>query len=113
MKDLSLQSAVHCEIDSFNDGTITGWACNRLAPGEPAHFYVLVDGQQVAEVVCDRSRPDVAASGIAAEIVGYSVRLPLNLLDGQSHRIEFRDLRRMHMVIQSSCRPVTNPAASG
>jgi glycosyltransferase involved in cell wall biosynthesis len=101
MKDLSLQSAVHCEIDSFNDGTITGWACNRLAPGEPAHFYVLVDGQQVAEVVCDRSRPDVAASGIAAEIVGYSVRLPLNLLDGQSHRIEFRDLRRMHMVIQS------------
>jgi GT2 family glycosyltransferase len=71
-----------------------GWALDAKAPLTPAHFFIIVDGLQVAEVHCTGPRPDVAKAGLGTEMVGYEVTLPLELLDGENHRIELRDILR-------------------
>ncbi len=101
MRAESMRSPINCQLDSVEDGVIAGWAHDPNSRTQPARFYVLVDGQQTAEVVCDGLRPDVANAGSAPASVGYSVKLPLQVLDGEPHRVEFRDVRRMAMTIRS------------
>ena len=85
---------------AFDDGHISGWAFDPSAGGQPARFFVLVDGVQTNEVICSRHRPDVARSGLAPEIVGYRATLPRHLLDGQPHHVEFRDARRRPVILR-------------
>ena len=87
-------STIHCVLDSVDSGIVRGWAFDTQAPQLPAHFFIIVDGLQVAEVRCTLSRMDVAQSGLAPEIVGYEVQLPVEILDGEIHRMEFRDVMR-------------------
>ncbi len=87
-------SSLHCVVDTFDDGVILGWAHDPQFPQEAARFFVIVDGEQTVEVLCQHSRPDVANAGLAPEDVGYRVLMPRRLLDGQNHHVEFRDSRR-------------------
>lgn len=89
------RSPLHCVVDAFDDGHIRGWAFDPQPGAPPAHFYVLVDGEQTSEVTCRSPRPDVAAAGLAPEMVGYRIALPRRLLDGKPHHVEFRDARRL------------------
>jgi O-antigen biosynthesis protein len=88
------QSSLHCVVDSFDDGVILGWAHDPRSPRDSERFFVVVDGEQTMEVVCQTPRPDVANAGLAPENVGYRASLPRKLLDGQRHHVEFRDIRR-------------------
>ena len=97
-----MRSPINCQLDSVVEGLIVGWAHDPHSKAQPTRFYVLVDGQQTADVTCDGARPDVASSGMAPELVGYSIRLPREALDGQPHRVEFRDTRRMAITIKSN-----------
>ena len=88
-------SQLYCVLDSLEDGLLRGWAFEPSAAGSPAMLYVIADGQQVAEIRCSLPRPDVEQAGLASEFVGFEAQLPDALLDGETHRIEFRDrLRR-------------------
>ena len=93
-------SSVHCVVDSFDEGHITGWAFDPNAGHQPARFFVLVDGEQTNEVICQGLRPDVASAGLAPETVGFRAMLPRRLLDGESHHVEFRDSRRQAMTLR-------------
>ena len=94
------RSPVHCVVDTFEDGHLDGWAFDPSPGGQPARFFILVDGVQTNEVICRGSRPDVAHAGLAPETVGYHVSLPRNLLDGQPHHVEFRDARRLPIIMR-------------
>ena len=88
-----------CVIDSFTDGVATGWAHDPRFINQPARFYVVVDGEQSNEVICDGIRPDVVAIGLSTTVVGYSFRLPHRFLDGAPHQINFRDVRRQPVTL--------------
>lgn len=94
------RSPVHCVVDAFDDGHISGWAFDPTLGSQPARFFVLVDGVQTNEVICRGSRPDVAEAGLAPETVGYRATLPRHLLDGQPHHVEFRDARRLQVILR-------------
>jgi GT2 family glycosyltransferase len=95
-----IRSPVHCVVDSFEDGLISGWAFDPTAESRPARFFVLVDGEQTNEVICRGPRPDVAKAGYAPEIVGFRAILPRRLLDGKQHHVEFRDMRRLSVIMR-------------
>ena len=57
------RSPVHCVVDAFEEGQVRGWAFDPTANGQPARFYVLVDGEQTNEIICRGPRPDVAQAG--------------------------------------------------
>jgi GT2 family glycosyltransferase len=94
------RSPVHCVVDAFDDGHISGWAFDPTAGGQPARFFVLVDGVQTNEVICRGARPDVAEAGLAPETVGFRATLPRHLLDGKSHHVELRDARRLRVILR-------------
>ncbi len=85
-------------LNAVEGGLVRGWATEA---GAPASFFVLVDGQQVAEVHCALQRPDVAQAELGPAASGFELSLPASLLDGQSHRMEFRDRRRRLVMMQA------------
>ncbi len=76
---------------------VRGWATEA---GAPAAFFALVDGQQVAELQCSLPRPDVARAGLGPEQAGFELALPPAWLDGETHRLEFRDRLRRPVAMQ-------------
>ena len=93
-------SSIHCVVNSIEGGLVRGWAVDREAPQRPARFFIIVDGQQVAEAQCTLGLPGGMAPPGGPEVVGYEITLPLALLDGQTHRMEFRDAWRRPVVMQ-------------
>ena len=84
-------------VNAVEEGVVRGWATDG---DKLAAFFVLVDGQQVAELHCTLPRPDVARAGLGPEPVGFELALPRPWLDGETHRLEFRDRLRRPVVMQ-------------
>ncbi len=98
---VSGMSDLHCVLDSIENGLIRGWAVDPAFAGAPAIFYVIADGLQVAAVSCSQPRVDVSQAGFGSELAGYELQLPYALLDGETHRIEFRDRLRRPVTLLS------------
>lgn len=86
-------SPIHCVLDGVIDGVVGGWAYDTQAPGYPAQFDILIDGQHIGEVICNLGRPDVAERGAGPANTGFAFPLATVLLDGTWRRLEFRDAR--------------------
>jgi hypothetical protein len=86
------ESTVHCVVDSVSAGIVSGWAHDPKHQKTPLIFYAILDGQQIGDVVCSGSRPDVADTGAAPETVGFQFAVPREWLDGSMRHLEFRDL---------------------
>ncbi len=84
-------------VNTVENGLVRGWATEA---GAPAAFFVLVDGLQVAELHAALPRPEVAAAGLGPERCGFELALPATLLDGATHRMEFRDRLRRPVLMQ-------------
>ena len=85
------KSTISCHIDVIDELYVRGWAIDQARVETAAILHIIVDGQEVAAIRCDGSRPDVRAAGVASEFVGFDFRLPAGVLDEESHRLEFRD----------------------
>ncbi len=92
-------SPIECHVDVIDGLVLQGWAVNRSNPSEPCALHLIVDGQELQRVVCDRPRPDVLQSGAGPDICGYDVRLPRVLLDGAQHRMQIRDVMRREVLM--------------
>jgi len=104
----ALISTINCRIDGVHELLVRGWAFDRANPRMPAALHMIVDGQEVGTITCDRPRPDVHAAGIAPEAVGFAFRLPPALLDDEPHVIEMRDDWRRSVVMYVDHEPATS-----
>ena len=95
-------SPVLCHLDGFDENELRGWALDRSAPGQPVVLHVVVDGQEVAQLLCNGMRQDVAAAGLGTGLAGYHWRPDAKFLDGQPHRLTFRDTRRRLVRMETS-----------
>ncbi|MDF3623814.1 glycosyltransferase [Brytella acorum] len=78
-------------FDDCEDGVARGWAFDRLPPHAVAKLHVLIDNQEVAQILCDAERPDVAnALGLGSSKVGFEFHIPDAFIDGDKHTIAFR-----------------------
>ncbi len=104
-------STINCRIDGLDELLVRGWAFDKANPRVPAVLHMIVDGQEVGVITCDRARPDVHAAGIAPEHVGFEFRLPAALLDDEMHEIEVRDDWRRNVVMFVNHEPATSLTA--
>lgn len=76
-------------LDGVNSGRVHGWAYGPNSDATGLVMTPVIDGQEYAAIRCDLSRPDVLASGIAPEHVGFSFDIDRSFLDGNPHEISF------------------------
>jgi glycosyltransferase involved in cell wall biosynthesis len=75
------------------DGTLEGWCWSPDAPEEPRTLAVLIDGREVARLVADRERPDLAAAGLGNGRHAFRHRLePSALVPGASVVVSLREV---------------------
>ncbi len=72
-------------VENASIGSVEGWAIDTGRPDAPLCLKFLVDGAVAYEGRCDHHRPDVLASGLEAEQVGFAFNLPQQLCDGRRH----------------------------
>ena len=71
-----------------------GWAFDRKNKANTAYLHIIIDGQEIGQVACGGSRPDVEAALTAPLHVGLSFDIPASLMDGRSHELTIRDSLR-------------------
>lgn len=72
-------------VESASVRSVGGWAIDTGRPDAPLCLKFLVDGAVAYEGRCDQHRPDVLASGLGAERVGFDFNLPQQICDGRRH----------------------------
>ena len=79
-------------IDGIDEKIISGWAVDRTQSGRPATLLLLIDEQIAGSFTCSEPRPDLNASSIPGDRLGFRFELPAAALDGCAHtlRIRFR-----------------------
>ena len=102
------ESTVHCVVDTVSAGIVSGWAHDPTHQKTPLIFYAILDGQQIGDVVCSGSRPDVADTGAAPETVGFQFAVPREWLDGSMRHLEFRDTNRRHIPMHVNGKPAVS-----
>lgn len=70
-------------------GVLRGWALDVRPPHEPISVRVMIDGQAVTEVKCNKSRQDLVEAGWPTERAGFEFTVPSLFLDGGSHTVKF------------------------
>eukprot|EP01037_Dinobryon_pediforme_P005957 gene5957-6028_t len=90
MNDMMLAAhAITGFIDRLQPDCVEGWMHDALHPSVPISFSVLIDGSGECFEVASIHRADVLASGCSSAHVGFHVKLPKTLQDGQPHGIAF------------------------
>ncbi|MDL2170885.1 glycosyltransferase [Asaia sp. HumB] len=87
---LPLTSPVQCTIDEVSATVIRGWAYNPQHE-EPTGLIFRIDGQALPEISCTDIRPDVAATELRREKVGFHMLMPSRYLDGSPHTLTVTD----------------------
>lgn len=78
-------------FDTCEDGIARGWAFDQLSPNSVVRLHVLIDNQEVAQILCDAERSDVANMlDLARPYVGFEFHIPDEFIDGAEHTIAFR-----------------------
>ena len=78
-------------FDHCTDGSASGWALDRRTLVRPTTLHVLIDGQEIATLACDRMRDDIRDRlGHPTGLAGFSFEIPDQYLDGKRHQIAFR-----------------------
>ena len=77
-------------IDFFGEGVVDGWARNAALPDQPVAVELLDGGVPIARGRAARLRPDLLAAGKGSGCHGFRVDLPVDLLDGNTHRLAVR-----------------------
>jgi len=78
-------------FDRFEDGRASGWVTDLSRPLETVTLTALIDGVEVAAVVCDGPREDVrAALGLQKAEVAFQFDVPDAYLDDEPHVLSFR-----------------------
>ena len=83
---------------------VRGWAIDTTVLAYPAEVTVWLDGQYLATVLCDRTRPDLLAADMPQEAGGFEWELPDGLVLGAHNRLIFR--------VGEMTLPFYNPATS-
>ncbi len=82
-----------------SDGTLRGWCWWPAHPREQRLVEVLVDGEVMAEAICDQSRPDLVLANVGDGSHGFVVQLPqAAMASGVTVRIGLRDLETQQAV---------------
>lgn len=89
-----LTSSIELHVDPFEGALVKGWAVEHATGHSPIQFHFIVDGQELALLECSVQRPDVRATNQKLEAHRFQITLPDQFLDGQPHRLEFRDTAR-------------------
>ncbi|WP_428395666.1 glycosyltransferase family 2 protein [Lichenicoccus sp.] len=84
-------SRLVCFLDAVHGGLAHGWAHDPAQAVGSTSLRVLIDGAEQGSVLCDLARPDVLASGVGKEHVGFRFAINPAFLDGATHSLEFRD----------------------
>ena len=92
-------SSVICHIDELNGPLLRGWALDRAQPNTSPVLHIIVDGQEIETIMCDRTRPDVVAAGFDYTRLGYEMNLPEALADGKPHQVTIRDRWRQEVAL--------------
>lgn len=74
-------------VDGVANGEINGWAIDRANPSSPIDVDLIVDGQIISSTTCSIYRSDLKAAGYSDGHCGFSIPMPLDLLDGEMHSI--------------------------
>ena len=86
-----------------SDGTLQGWCWWPAHPNEQRLVEVMVDGEVMAEVICDQPRPDLVEAKIGDGSHGFVVQLPqVAMIPGVTARVGLRDLETQQ-AIGSDC----------
>ncbi len=72
-------------VEHAGVNAVTGWAIDTRYPAIPLYLQFLIDGAAVYEGTCKQLRPDVLASGLGSEQVGFSFAPPKHIRDGRRH----------------------------
>ena len=89
---------IMCSVDEITENGVRGWAIDEADPDEPVTMHVVIDGVPLGEVRCDGRREDVGAAGFKSIHVGYAFPLPPVLIDGRTHKLDFRH-RHQHITV--------------
>ena len=82
-----------------SDGTLRGWCWWPAHPREQRLVEVLVDGEVLAEAICDQSRPDLVLANVGDGSHGFVAQLPqAAMVSGVTVRIGLRDLETQQAV---------------
>lgn len=81
------KSAPTGHVDGVINGEINGWAIDRANPSSPTDVDLIVDGQIISSTTCSLYRADLKAAGYSDGHCGFSIPLPIDLLDGEMHSI--------------------------
>lgn len=76
-------------LDGVNNGRVHGWAYDPDADASGLLMIPVIDGQEYPAIRCNLPRPDVLASGIAREHVGFNFDIDRLFLDGFPHELSF------------------------
>lgn len=77
-------------IDGVNGYCLEGWAYNPTYTREKVAIEVLADDTVVGVGLADVYRDDLALAGIGRGYHGFSIRLPLHVLDGEEREFTIR-----------------------
>ena len=83
-------SSIIVHADAIADGAITGWAYDEGASTTPVLLQMYVDTVFATEFRCDGVRQDVLKAGHPSAQVGFSVAIPLQYFDDETHTLEIR-----------------------
>ncbi len=84
-------SPLICFLDAVEGGRAHGWAHDPDDPGRSTSLRIVIDNVERGSVLCDRPRPDVLATGLLSEHVGFKFDIDPALLDGMTHSLSFLD----------------------
>lgn len=78
-------------LDGIARNVITGWVVDVNKPDAKVDLELVIDGEVRASFRPNEARADVCkALGLASSTVGFALRTPEALLDGEPHRVEVR-----------------------
>lgn len=80
-------SAPTGHVDGIVSGTIKGWAVDRANPELTVALDVIANGTVLQTVACSEYRKDLHSAGYADGRCGFSLELPISLLDGNLHSL--------------------------
>lgn len=86
------ETNIICFIDELSSFCLRGWAYDPEVE-EPISLNVFVDDVLLSRTLCDISRNDVKNSKVGKENVGFFLRLPRDVLDGNRRNISITDTR--------------------
>ncbi len=75
-------------VDVVTRDRIAGWAFDPASPATPVAVVVLANGVEIARVVADRYRKDLAAAGFGDGCHSFDLMMPSGLARDTQHQIE-------------------------